>query len=141
MFALHGSLYITKEKKYDAPLSLLLEAVDEGVLTPDGNRVLKDVPTKLKVSVRVDYVDWKKIKDMFDKQHERKNTQMQKHIREVNQMFYEERRRVQERYKEYDRTYLGHYVQYFFWFFFVLGLVIFGLAIFLMLDSHYHWTK
>lgn len=71
---------------------------------------------------------------MFDKQHEWMTTQMQKHIREVNQMFYEERRRVQERYKEYDGTYLGHYVQYFFWFFFVLGLVIFGLAIFLMLD-------
>ena len=105
------------------------------------DNVLKDAPTKLKVSVRVDDVDRKKIQDMFDKQHEWMTTQMQKHIREVNQMFYEERKRVQERYKEYDGTYLGHYVQYFFWFFFVLGLVIFGLAIFLMLDSHYHWTK
>ena len=53
----------------------------------------------------------------------------------------DERKRVQERYKEYDGTYLGHYVQYFFWFFFVLGFVFFGLAIFLMLDSHYHWTN
>ena len=105
------------------------------------DKVLEEALTKLKVSVRVDDVDWKKILDMFDKQHEWMTTQMQKHIREVNQMFYEERRRVQERYKEYDGTYLGHYVQYFFWFFFVLGLVIFGLAIFLMLDSHYYWTK
>ena len=46
-----------------------------------------------------------------------------------------------EKYKEYDGTYLGHYVQYIFWFFFTIGLVIFGLGIFLMLDSHYHWTK
>ena len=57
------------------------------------------------------------------------------------QMFYDERKRVQERYKEYDGTYLGHYVQYFFWFFCVIGIVIFGLTIFLLLDSHYHWSK
>lgn len=41
MFARHGSRYLTKEKKYAAPLSLLLEADEEGVLTPDGKRVLK----------------------------------------------------------------------------------------------------
>ena len=28
--------------------------------------------------------------------------QMQKHIHEVNEIFYDERKRVQERYKEYD---------------------------------------
>ena len=54
-------------------------------------------------------------------------------------MFYDERKRVRERYKEYDGTYLGHYVQYFFWFFFVLGIVIFGLAVFFILDNHNHW--
>ena len=43
MFARHGSRYLTKEKKYAAPLSLLLEADGEGVLTPDGKRVLKVV--------------------------------------------------------------------------------------------------
>lgn len=37
--------------------------------------------------------------------------------------------------------YLGHYDQYFFLVFFVIGLVIFGLAIFLILDSNYHWMK
>ena len=41
MFARHGSRYLTKEKKYAAPLSLLLEADEEGVLTPDGKCVLK----------------------------------------------------------------------------------------------------
>lgn len=43
MFARHGSRYLTKEKKYAAPLSLLLEADEEGVLTPDGKCVLKVV--------------------------------------------------------------------------------------------------
>ena len=59
-------------------------------------------------------------------------------------MFYDERKRVQEQYKEYDGTYLGHYVQYFFCFFCffcVISIDIFGLTIFLLLDSHYHWTK
>lgn len=66
-------------------------------------------------------------------------TQMQKHFREVNEMFADERRRVQERYKEYDGTYLGHYAQYFFWFFFVLGIVIFGLPILMAISKYYQW--
>ena len=78
---------------------------------------------------------------MFDKEHKWMTGQMKKHIREVNEMFYDERKRVRERYKEYDGTYLGHYVQYFVWFFFALGVIIFGLTIYLLLDSHYHWSK
>ena len=131
--------YQRAEAKLGGAVTTISQKVD--TINQHIDKVLENAPTKLKVSVNVNDVDWKKIQDMFDKQHEWMTTQMQKHIREVNQMFYEERRRVQERYKEYDGTYLGHYVQYFFWFFFVLGLVIFGLAIFLMLDSHYHWTK
>lgn len=99
-------------RKYNSAQTALGNAVDTisgkvDTINTHIDNVLKDAPTKLKVSVRVDDVDWKKIQDMFDKQHEWMTTQMQKHIREVNQMFYEERRRVQERYKEYDGTYLG----------------------------------
>ena len=97
------------------------------------DNVLKEAPTKLQVSV--------KVSDADSKEHKWMTGQMQKHIREVNEMFYDERKRVRERYKEYDGTYLGHYVQYFFWFFCVIGIVIFGLTIFLLLDSHYHWSK
>ena len=50
---------------------------------------------------------------MFDKEQKWMTGQMKKHIREVDEMFYDERKRVRERYKEYDGTYLGHYVQYF----------------------------
>ena len=56
-------------------------------------------------------------------------------------MFADKRRMIQQSYKEYDGTYLRHYAQWFFWFFSVLGIVIFGLTIFLLLDSHYHWSK
>ena len=50
--------------------------------------------------------------------------QMQMHIREVNSMFADERKKVRERYKEYDDCYLGHYTQWFFWFFFTIGYFV-----------------
>ena len=133
-------------RKYNSAQTVLGNAVDTisgkvDTINKHIDNVLKEAPTKLQVSVKVSDADWKTIQDMFDKEHKWMTGQMQKHIHEVNEMFYDERKRVRERYKEYDGSYLGHYVQYFFWFFFVLGLVIFGLAIFLMLDSHYHWTK
>ena len=31
---------------------------------------------------------------------------------------------VRERYKEYDGCYLGHYAQWFFWFFFTIGIFV-----------------
>ena len=50
--------------------------------------------------------------------------QMQMHIREVYSMFAEERKKVRKRYKEYDGCYLGHYAQWFFWFFFTIGFLV-----------------
>ena len=133
-------------RKYNSAQTVLGNAVGTisgkvDTINKQIDNVLKEATTKLQVSVKVSDADRKTIQDMFDKEHKWMTGQRQKHIREVNEMFYDERKRVRERYKEYDETYLGHYVQYLFWFFFVLGLVIFGLAIFLMLDSHYHWTK
>ena len=133
-------------RKYNSAQTALGNAVDTisgkvDTINTHIDNVLKDAPTKLQVSVRVKDEDWKKIQEMHTKQQQWMTAAMQKHIRQVNDMFYEERKRVQERYKEYDGMYLGHYVQYFFLTFFILGFVIFGLGIFLMLDSHYHWMK
>lgn len=50
-----------------------------------------------------------------------------------------ERRKVQKRYKEYDGCYLGHYAQWFFWFFFVLGFFIFTSAIVMMVGRWCNW--
>ena len=105
------------------------------------DKVLENAPTKLKVSVNVNDADWQKIQELFAKERQWMTAQMQTHIREVNEMFADERKRVQQRYKEYDGSYLGHYIQYFVWLFFAVGLVIFGLVIYLMLDSQYHWSK
>ena len=80
---------------------------------------MENAPTKLKVSVNVNDADWQKIQELFAKERQWMTTQMQMHmhIREVNSMFADERKKVRERYKEYDGCYLGHYAQWFFWFF------------------------
>ena len=39
-------------------------------------------------------------------------------------MFADELKKVRERYKEYDGCYLGHYAQWFFWFFFTIGFFV-----------------
>ena len=54
---------------------------------------------------------------------------VQMHIREVNSILADERKKVRERYKEYDGCYLGHYAQWFFWFFFIIGFVMTFLVI------------
>lgn len=131
--------YQRAEAKLGGAVTTISKKVD--TINQHIDKVLENAPTKLKVSVNVNDSDWQKIQELFAKERQWMTTQMQGHIREVNSMFADERKKVRERYKEYDGTYLGHYSQYFFWFFFVLGLVIFGLAIFLILDSHYRWTK
>ena len=102
------------------------------------DNVLKDAPNKLQVSVKVADDDWKKIQDKFDQEHKWILGQMQKHIREVNAMFVQERKNVCDRYKEYDGCYLGHYTQWFFWFFFVLGFFIFAAVIVMLVGKWFN---
>ena len=88
------------------------------------DKVLDNAPTKLKVSVNVNDADWQKIQELFAKERQWMTAHMQTHIREVNSMFADERKKVRERYKEYDGSYLGHYAQWFFWFFFTIGIFV-----------------
>ena len=67
---------------------------------------------------------WQKIQELFAKERQWMVSQMQEHIREVNSMFAYERKKVRERYKEYNGCYLGHYAQWFFWFFFTIGIFV-----------------
>ena len=131
--------YQRAEAKLGGAVATISKKVD--TINQHIDKVLENAPTKLKVSVNVNDADWQKIQELFAKERQWMVSQMQEHIREVNSMFADERKKVRERYKEYNGCYLGYYAQWFYWFFFVLGLVIFGLAIFLILDSHYHWTK
>ena len=63
------------------------------------------------MSVNVNDADWQKIQELFGKERQWMTAQMQMHIHEVNSMFADERKKVCERYKEYDGCYLGHYAQ------------------------------
>ena len=131
-------------RKYNSAQNALGNAVDTisgkvDTINKHIDNVLKEAPTKLQVSVKVSDADRKTIQDMFDKGHKWMTGQMQKHIHEVNEMFADELRRAQNRYKEYDGTYLGHYVQYFVWFFFVLGFFLFTSVIVMMMGKGTNW--
>ena len=125
------------ERKLDSTVTDIRGKVD--TINEHIDNVLKDAPTKLQVSVNVADADWKKIQDLFDQEHRWMLAKMQEHIREVNGMFVEERRKVQKRYKEYDGCYLGHYVQWFFWFFFVLGFFLFTTVMVMMFGKWLDW--
>ena len=88
------------------------------------DNALKEAPTKLKVSVEVSDDDWQKMQQMFDEHNKQIRDKMQSHLKEVNAMFANERRKVNERYKEYDGVYLGRYAQWFVGFFFCLGFFV-----------------
>ena len=125
--------YQRAERKLDATITDIRGKVDG--INDHIDEVLKNAPTKLQVSVNVTDADWQKIQDLFDQQHQWMLTKMQEHICEVNNMFVEERRRVQKRYKEYDGCYLGHHAQWFFWSFFVLGFFLFTTVIVMMVGK------
>ena len=129
--------YQRAERKLDDSVTTIRGKVDN--INEHIDNLLKEAPDKLKVSVNVADADWKKIQDLFDKEHKWMLAKMQEHIREVNGLFIEERRRVQKRYKEYDGCYLGHYAQWFFWFFFVLGFFLFTSVIVMMVGKGLHW--
>lgn len=129
--------YQRAERKLNDSVTAIRGKVD--TINEHVDNVLKDAPTKLQVSVNVADADWKKIQDLFDQEHKWMFAKMQEQISEVNGMFAEERRRVQKRYKEYDGCYLGHYVQWFFWFFFVLGFFSFTSIIVMLVGRWQDW--
>ena len=116
--------YQRAEAKLGGAVTTISKKVD--TINQHIDKVLENAPTQLKVSVNVNDADWQKIQELFAKERQWMTAQMQGHIREVNSMFADERKKVRERYKEYDGCYLGHYAQWFFWFFFVLGFFLFS---------------
>lgn len=98
------------------------------------DKALANAPTQLKVSVQVNDADWQKIQELFAKERQWMTAQMQGHIREVNSMFADERKKVRERYKEYGGCYLGRYAQ---WFFFTVGIFVVAGGIGMMIVQFY----
>ena len=129
--------YQRAERKLDATITDIRGKVDG--INDHIDEVLKDAPTKLQVSVNVADADWQKIQTLFDQEHKWMIGKMQQHIQEVNTMFAKECRNVQKRYKEYDGCYLGHYAQWFFWFFFVMGFFGATSVIVTIVGRWQHW--
>ena len=122
------------ERRLDSSAITISGKVDK--INEHIDEVMKDAPTKLHVSVSISNPDMKKIQDMFDEEHKWMMIKMQGHLQQVNSMFIEERRKVQQRYKEYDGCYLGYRLQWFVWSFFTLGLVGFTTLIVLGIMKH-----
>ena len=137
--SLESSIQFTKREEgvLGAAVKTISEKVD--TINTHIDNVLKDAPSKLQVSVKVADADWKKIQEKFNEEHKWMLTKMQEHIREVNAMFVQERKNVRDRYKEYDGCYLGHYAQWFFWFFFVLGFFMFTAVIVMLVGKWLNW--
>ena len=114
--------YQRAEAQFGGSVTTISKKVD--TINQHIDNVLENAPMKLKVSVNINDADWQKLQDLFDKERQWMIMQMQIHIREVNSMFTNERKKVRERYKEYDGCYLGHYAQRFFWFLFTIGFFV-----------------
>ena len=99
--------YQRAETKLGGAVTTISKKVD--TINQHIDKVLENTPTQLKVSVNVNDADWQKIQELFAKERQWMTAQM--HIREVNSMFADERKKVRERYKEYDGYYLGHHAQ------------------------------
>ena len=127
--------YQRAESKLGGAVTTICKKVD--TINQHIDKVLENAPTKLKVSVNVNDADWKKIQELFTKERQWMTAQMQMHIREVNSMFANERKKVRERYMEYDGYYLGHYAQWFFWVFFTIGIFVVAGGVGVMIAQSY----
>ena len=127
--------YQRAEAKLGGAVTTINKKVD--TINQHIDKVLENAPTQLKVSVNVNDADWQKIQELFAKERQWMTSQMQTHIREVNSMLADERKKVRERYKEYDGSYLGHYAQWFFWFFFTIGIFVVAGGVGMMIVQSY----
>ena len=129
--------YQRTENKLDNVVTTISGKVD--TINNHIDKVMDDAPTKLKVTATLCDADWENIQEMFRKQREWLIKQAQTTTQTVNTMLVEERKKTMNRYKEYDGCYLGHYAQWFFWFFFVLGFFLFTSVIVMMVGKGLHW--
>ena len=127
--------YQRTETKLGGAVTTISKKVD--TINQHIDKVLENAPTQLKVSVNVNDADWQKIQELFAKERQWMTAQMQTHIREVNSMFADEQKKVRERYKEYDGCYLGHYAQWFFWFFFTIGIFVVAGGVAVLIFQNY----
>ena len=123
------------ERKLDSTVTDIRGKVDN--INEHIDDVMKDAPDKLKVSVQLNDDDWQKIQELFNQQRQWVIGQAQTTVQTVNTMLVEERKKAMNRYKEYDGCYLGHYAQWFFWFFFVIGFSVVAGGVAMLIAQYY----
>lgn len=129
--------YQRAENKFDNAVTTISGKVD--TINEHIDQVMEDAPTKLNVTVTLCDADREKIQEMFSMQREWLINQAQTIVQTVDTMLVEERKKTMNRYKEYDGCYLGHYAQWFFWFFFVLGFFLFTTVMVMMIGKCLDW--
>ena len=123
------------ERKLDSTVTDIRGKVDN--INEHIDDVMKDAPDKLKVSVQLSDDDWQKIQELFNQQRQWVIGQALTTVQTVNTMLVEERKKAMNRYKEYDGCYLGHYAQWFFWFFFTIGFSVVAGGIAILIAQRY----
>lgn len=123
------------ERKLDSTVTDIRGKVDN--INEHIDDVMKDAPDKLKVSVKLSDDDWQKIQELFNQQRQWVIGQAQTTVQTVNAMLVEEHQKVMKRYKEYDGCYLGHYAQWFVWFFFSIGISVVAGGIAMLIAQFY----
>ena len=127
--------YQRAENKLDNAVTTISDKVD--AINTHIDNVIEEAPTKLKVTITLCDADWQKIQDLLHKQREWLINQVQTTVQSVDAMLVEERKKAMNRYKEYDGCYLGHYAQWFFWFFFTIGFSVVAGGIAMLTAQHY----
>lgn len=113
-------IYRLFETNAKATVDGIYQKVDS--IKSHADEVAKDLHDRL--HVRVTFTDEAKteVASMFEEHRTEVNELHKKNLEEVDKMLVEERKKTQKRFKEYDGTYFGHYVQWVFLLFFYFGL-------------------
>lgn len=113
-------IYRLFETNAKATVDGIYQKVDS--IKSHADEVAKDLHDRL--HVRVTFTDEARteVASMFENHRTEVNELHKKNLEEVDNMLIAERKKTQKRFKEYDGTYFGHYVQWVFMFFFYIGL-------------------
>lgn len=113
-------IYRLFETNAKATVDGIYQKVDS--IKSHADEVANDLHDRL--HVRVTFTDEAKteVASMFEEHRTEVNELHKKNLEEVDKMLVEERKKTQKRFKEYDGTYFGHYVQWVFLLFFYFGL-------------------
>ena len=129
--------YQRAEAKLGGAVTTISKKVD--TINQHIDKVLENAPTQLKVSVQVNDADWQKIQELFAKERQWMTAQMKGHIREVNDIFLRKRKSAIERYDEADGIFFGHYAQWFFMFFFYIGIICTAVITIAIIGRYCDW--